>query len=212
MNHIHIQTQLGALNLQLQASFAHERIVISGENGAGKTSLLRCIAGLHSCSGSIWVNGQVWLDSSADFVLATKKRKLGFVWAEEVLLPWLNVAQNIQLGVEPCDQAWLADVCEQLEISHLLKRHPSMLSTGEAQRVSFARAVYSKPNILLLDEPFSAQAPGIRVRLRQVLKGFQQTLAIPLLMVSHDCEDAKTLAQQHWHIHEGTLMLATPKK
>ncbi|MDQ6978230.1 MAG: ATP-binding cassette domain-containing protein, partial [Ghiorsea sp.] len=136
------------------------------------------------------------------------KRKLGFVWAEEVLLPWLDVAHNIQLGgIAQEDKLWLTKVCEQLEISHLLKRNPTMLSTGEAQRVSLARAIYGKPRMLLLDEPFSAQAPNIRARLRQVLKAMQQTLAIPLLMISHDAEDAKALAQQHWRMREGKLMV-----
>ncbi|MDQ7057993.1 MAG: ATP-binding cassette domain-containing protein [Ghiorsea sp.] len=102
----------------------------------------------------------------------------------------------------------MTQVCEQLEISHLLKRTPAMLSTGEAQRVSLARAIYGKPSMLLLDEPFSAQAPDIRARLRQVLKTMQQTLAIPLLMISHDTEDAKALAQQHWRMREGKLMVS----
>ncbi|MDQ7005195.1 MAG: ATP-binding cassette domain-containing protein [Ghiorsea sp.] len=211
MSHINIQTKLGALNLQVQASFASEIIIISGENGAGKTSLLRCIAGLQDCAGSILVNEKLWLNSAAGFELATGKRKLGFVWAEEVLLPWLDVAHNIQLGIAQEDKVWLRQVCEQLEISHLLKRTPAMLSTGEAQRVSLARAIYGKPSMLLLDEPFSAQAPDIRARLRQVLKAMQQTLAIPLLMISHDTEDAKALAGQHWRMREGKLLLNANK-
>ena len=208
MNHINIQTKLGALDLQVQASFANEVIIISGENGAGKTTLLRCMAGLQACSGSILVNDKVWLDSAAGFALPTNQRGLGFVWAEEVLLPWLVVAQNIQLGVAQEDKAWLMQVCEQLEIAHLVKRKPAMLSTGEAQRVSLARALYRKPSMLLLDEPFSAQAPDIRARLRKVLKNMQQTLAIPLLMISHDAEDAKALAQQHWRMREGKLIIS----
>jgi len=207
-NQINIQTKVGVLDLQVQASFVSETIIISGENGAGKTSLLRCIAGLQACSGSVLVGEQVWLDSAAGFKLPTDKRGLGFVWAEEVLLPWLDVAQNIQLGVVQEDKAWLKQICEQLEISHLLKRKPAMLSTGEAQRVSLARALYRKPSMLLLDEPFSAQAPDIRARLRKVLKNMQQTLAIPLLMISHDAEDAKVLAHQHWRMREGKLMVS----
>jgi len=208
MSQINIQTKLGALDLQVQASFASETIIISGENGAGKTTLLRCIAGLQACSGSMLEGEKVWLDSAAGFALPTDKRGLGFVWAEEVLLPWLDVAQNIQLGVAREDKAWLMQVCEQLEIGHLVKRKPAMLSTGEAQRVSLARALYRKPSMLLLDEPFSAQAPDIRARLRKVLKTMQQTLAIPLLMISHDAEDAKVLAHQHWRMREGKLMVS----
>ncbi len=208
MNHIRITTKLGSLNLDVQAEFTKEIIVISGENGAGKTTLLRCLAGLEDCQGQLQIAGDVWLDSAAGFVKPTEQRNIGFVWSDAVLLPWLNAEANIMLGVNHGDAAWFNQVCEALEVSPLLKRKPVMLSTGEAQRVSLARALYIKPSLLLLDEPFSAQAPDIRLRLRQVLKDLQQTLDIPVLMVSHDAEDAKVLAQQHWRMREGKLMVS----
>ncbi len=137
---------------------------------------------------------------------------MGFVWSDAVLLPWLNAQANITLGVNHGDAVWFSQVCEALEVSPLLKRKPTMLSTGEAQRVSLARAWYIKPSLLLLDEPFSAQAPDIRLRLRQALKDLQQTLDIPVLMVSHDAEDAKVLARQHWRMREGKLMAEIKSK
>ena len=206
MNHIRITTMLGSLDLDAQAEFVHEIIVVSGENGAGKTTLLRCLAGLEDCQGQLQIGGDVWLDSAAGFVKPTEQRNIGFVWSDAVLLPWLDAEGNITLGVKDGDAAWFSQVCEALEVSPLLKRKPAMLSTGEAQRVSLARALYIKPSLLLLDEPFSAQAPDIRLRLRQALKALQQTLDIPVLMVSHDAEDAKVLAQQHWRMREGKLM------
>ena len=206
MNHIRITTTLGSLDLDVQADFAHEVIVISGENGAGKTTLLRCLAGLEACQGQLQIAGDVWLDSAAGFVKPTEQRNIGFVWSDAVLLPWLDAEANIMLGVKDGDAVWFSKVCEALEVSPLLKRKPAMLSTGEAQRISLARAWYIKPSLLLLDEPFSAQAPDIRLRLRQALKDLQQVLDIPVLMVSHDAEDAKVLAQQHWRMREGKLM------
>ena len=206
MNHIRITTTLGSLDLDVQADFAHEVIVISGENGAGKTTLLRCLAGLEACQGQLQIGGDVWLDSAVKFVKPTEQRNIGFVWSDAVLLPWLDAEANIMLGVKDGDAVWFSKVCEALEVSPLLKRKPAMLSTGEAQRVSLARALYIKPSLLLLDEPFSAQAPDIRLRLRQALKDLQQVLDIPVLMVSHDAEDAKVLAQQHWRMREGKLM------
>ena len=206
MNHIRITTTLGSLDLDVQADFAHEVIVISGENGAGKTTLLRCLAGLEACQGQLQIGGDVWLDSAVKFVKPTEQRNIGFVWSDAVLLPWLDAEANIMLGVKDGDAVWFSKVCEALEVSPLLKRKPAMLSTGEAQRISLARAWYIKPSLLLLDEPFSAQAPDIRLRLRQALKDLQQVLDIPVLMVSHDAEDAKVLAQQHWRMREGKLM------
>jgi len=206
MNTLDIQLHLGSLKLEVRAEFAANMIVISGENGAGKTTLLRCLAGLQYCHGQLHVDGDVWLDSAAKFVLPVAKRAIGFVWNDAVLLPWLDAKSNIQLGVAHDDAAWLDKVCDGLEVSHLLKRSPAMLSTGEAQRIALARAIYKKPKLLLLDEPFSAQAPDIRVRLRQALKALQQILNIPMLMVSHDADDAKVLAHQHWRMREGKLM------
>jgi len=212
MNHnICLITQLGSLFLDVHVGFANEIIVVSGENGAGKSTLLRCIAGLQEASGQVCIDGQPWLDSSADFFLPTEQRKLGFVCSEAVLLPWLTVEENIVLGVEKEDSEWFEKLLEQLEIKHLLKRKPSVLSTGEAQRVSLVRAIYRKPSILLLDEPFSAQAPDIRKRLRAALKEVQQQLDVPVLMVSHDMEDANVLANQHWRMREGKLLTALPR-
>jgi len=210
--HIKMQAEFGALVLDVEADFSAEIIVLSGENGAGKTSLLRCLAGLEETSGEVKMLQQVWLDSSAKFSLPTEQRNLGFVWSEAALLPWLTVEGNIKLGITEVGKTWFMQLTEQLEIGHLLKRKPAMLSTGEAQRVSLARAIFRKPSILLLDEPFSAQAPEIRARLRFVVQTLQQQLQIPVLLVSHDLEDAKVLANQHWRMRGGKLLKVVPAK
>jgi len=205
-HNIRLTTHLGSLFLDVHAAFVNEIIVVSGENGAGKSTLLRCIAGLQEASGQVCIDGKHWLDSSANFLLPTEQRKLGFVCSEAVLLPWLTIEENIFLGTDKEDTVWFERLVEQVETKHLLKRNPSMLSTGEAQRVALVRAIYRKPSILLLDEPFSAQAPDIRQRLRTALKEMQQQLDIPVLMVSHDAEDAKVLGKQHWRMREGKLL------
>jgi len=205
-HHIQFQAQAGALYLNIYAQFNDEIIVLSGENGAGKSTLLRCIAGLQVAMGQIHIQQQVWLDTAANFSLPVEDRKLGFVWSESVLLPWLSIEKNIKLGVVEVDRRYFAKLVERFEISHLLKRKPTMLSTGESQRVALVRAIYRKPSILLLDEPFSAQAPDIRKRLRLELRNIQQELEIPMILVSHDMDDAKVLSHQHWRMREGTLL------
>lgn len=207
MNHIHISKQLGTLHLHVQASFTNEIIVISGENGAGKSTLLRCLAGLETCQGTLHIHDEVWLDTTVGVLKPTQHRAIGFVWNDAVLLPWLDVQGNITLAVKKTDEHWFNHICEALEIQALLQHKPAVLSTGEAQRVSLARALYNKPSLLLLDEPFSAQAPDIRLRLRVALQTLQQTLNIPVLMVSHDIEDTKVLASQHWCMREGALIV-----
>ena len=205
MNTFHIQWDLGDLHLDATANMDAPMIVISGDNGAGKTSLLRCLAGLQSCHGRIQIGNEVWLDSAAGFTLPTQERNIGFVWAESVLLPWLNAEDNIKLGVRDADAVWLDEVCEAFEVSHLCKRTSTVLSTGEAQRIALARAFYRKPELLLLDEPFSAQDPDIRQRLRLALQRLQQHIHAPLLMVSHDADDAKAIATEHWYMRAGKL-------
>ncbi len=205
-NRIQIKALIGALDLQAEVSFSNEIIVISGENGAGKTTLLRALAGLEVAQGQLMFDGQVWLDSSADFILPTQMRHVGCVWPDAALLPWSTVEKNILLGADQVDDNWLGLLAERLEVTALMQRKPHMLSTGEAQRVALARAIYRKPSVLLLDEPFSAQAPAIRQRLRTVLKAIQAELEIPVIMVSHDREDAEMLAAQHWRMREGRLL------
>jgi len=211
VNRIQVSARIGTLVLQADARLADEFIVISGENGAGKTSLLRYLAGL-GLSGLVQARGQVvfagksWQDSAADFVLPARQRNIGCVWADAALLPWLSVEQNIILGSKQMDELWLSQLADQLELTGLLQRKPQMLSSGEAQRVALARAIYRKPAVLLLDEPFSAQAPAIRQRLRVTLQSIQEALHIPVLMVSHDIEDATVLAHQHWRMREGKLI------
>jgi len=205
-NLIQITARFGALDLQAESVFSDGITMISGENGAGKTSLLRCLAGLEPAHGQIIVGGRTWLDSSVEFVLSPEARRIGCVWTDAVLLPWLSVEKNIILGSAAVNESWLAQLSEQLEIVTLMQRKPHMLSNGEAQRVALARAIYRKPAALLLDEPFSAQAPAVRQRLRMVLQTIQQALNIPVVMVSHDIEDAKILADRHWHMREGRLL------
>ena len=205
MNSFDMHTQLGDLKLHAQASYAASIIAISGDNGVGKSTLLRCLAGLQACEGRIQCGAEVWLDSSADFILPTAARNIGFVWAESVLLPWLHVEDNIKLGVSQEDKAWCLEVCAAFEVTHLCNRQPAMLSTGEAQRIALARAFYRQPDVLLLDEPFSAQAPDIRQRLRHALQRLQQTMQVPVLLVSHDADD-QVMASDHWYMREGKLM------
>jgi len=211
MNHIQITARMGALDLRVDASFANTLIIISGENGAGKTTLLRCLAGLEQADGQLQFGSNIFLDSTAGFTLSPQQRKLGCVWTDAALLPWLSIEKNIVLGSKSIDAAWLAELSEMFEIAPLMQRAPRMLSTGEAQRVALTRAIYKRPSLLLLDEPFSAQAPAIRQRLRLRLKSLQASLKIPVLMVSHDAEDARVLAHQHWHIRQGKLFTSLPR-
>jgi len=208
MSHrLHFRSELGALFLQAEADFGNRIITLSGENGSGKTTLLRTIAGLSATHGTLMVHGRVWLDSALGFALPPQDRRIGCMWNNPALLPWLTVAENITLGTA-ADALQATDLAEALQIDHLLQRKPSMLSTGEAQRIALARAICRQPVMLLLDEPFSAQAPKLRNHLRAWLRSWQQAQQCPVWVVSHDMDDVVALGGYHWRMREGRLWTA----
>jgi len=205
MSHsLHFKSELGALSLRAEAEFGNTMITLSGENGSGKTTLLRTIAGLSPSHGSLIVGGSIWLDSASNFILPPQDRHIGCMWNNPLLLPWLTVIENIALG-RVMDVSALTSLAEALQIDYLLQRKPAMLSTGEAQRIALARAIYRKPAMVLLDEPFSAQAPKLRKHLRAWLRDWQQAQHCPVWVVSHDMDDVAALGGDHWRMREGRL-------
>ncbi len=208
MNELRMHAHCGGengLRLEATARFGNGIVLITGDNGAGKTTLLRALAGLHPGRGLIRVGTEIWLDTDRGITMPPKRRRVGFVWAETVLLPWLDVAANIRLGAEREPTVWLGEVCMAFEVDELLTRYPASLSRGEAQRVMLARAFYRRPDLLLLDEPLSAQAPAVRARLRAALVVMRERLGAPLILVSHDPNDA-SIADWRWRMRNGRLI------
>jgi len=202
-----LNAKVGSLMLHAHATFDDALILLSGDNGSGKTTLLRCLAGLETSVQGQWqLNQQVYLDSTTHCCMPVHQRNLACVWTDAALLPWLNVQKNIMLGQRRQHASSWHDLAEVLKVSHLLSRQTLLLSSGEKQRVNLARAVYRQSNMLLLDEPFSAQAPKMRQYLRDWLKQWQRQWHIPVLMVSHDQADINNLADQHWQMSDGRLM------
>jgi len=202
---------MGLLNIHADATFSHERIVISGKNGSGKTSLIRLIAGLEDADqGHLSFFGETWFDSSKKFKIPAYQRKAACVFAKPCLLPWLSVADNIYLGLSPEQKVGARDAMQEvvrtLSLHDLMAKESIHLSAGEAQRVALARAIISLPKLLLLDEPFSAQSPKMRRYLQKWLIDFQTHLRFPLVMVTHDNDEALAIAERRWHMRNGKLI------
>ena len=180
-----------------------ETFALVGPSGAGKTSVLRVIAGLLTPqSGYVACDGVTWLDSDAGVDVPPERRGVGFVFQEYALFPHMSVAANVAFA----GRRRAGELLERFGISHLARARPSALSGGERQRVALARALARDPATLLLDEPLSALDAYTRVHVRAELREILQQLGLPTVLVTHDFEDAASLADRVGVLSEGQLL------
>jgi iron(III) transport system ATP-binding protein len=179
-----------------------------GASGCGKTTVLRCIAGFDPAQGGeIWLNGQ--LVSGRGVLLPTEARHVGMVFQDYALFPHLTVAENIAFGLRDGDRAARArrvdEVLETVRLTGLRDKYPDELSGGQQQRIALARALAPRPDLLLLDEPFSNLDVEFRTQLsvevREILKQ-QNTTAI---LVTHDQHEAFNLADEIGIMRNGAI-------
>lgn len=184
-----------------------EYCIILGPTGAGKTVLLEAIAGLHPVK-----SGEIWIEGANITKLDPEKRGIGFVYQDYALFPHLTVKENILFGLKRRKQSkdeinqvleWIAGL---LGIGHLLERKPDTLSGGEAQKVSLARALSIKPQVVLLDEPLSALDPEQRERVQRELRDIQRSLNHTFIHVTHDFEEAIALGDRIVVIGDGRIL------
>src|SRR3954452_2055704 len=185
-------------------------VALVGPSGAGKTSVLRGVTGLVKPSaGRIALDGEVWFDSARRVFLPPDERRVGLVFQEYALFPHMTVRENIAYAGHRRADEFL----ERFRISHLADARPTELSGGERQRVALARALARDPGVLLLDEPLSALDAHTKLTVRGELQELLREFALPTLLVTHDYEDAASLADQVGVIVDGSLrQLATPQE
>lgn len=196
-----IVVPLRAFSLRLTLE-VNSTLALVGPSGAGKTTVLRAIAGLaRPESGRIASGEEVWFDAAKDVSLAPDRRRVGLVFQDYALFPHLSVRENIEYAKRHRADEYL----DRFSIRHLERARPGELSGGERQRVALARALARDPHVLLLDEPLSAldthTKAGVRAELHDLLGG----LGIPVLLVTHDFEDAAALAGRVGVIVDGEL-------
>lgn len=170
---------------------------VAGPSGAGKTTFLRCLAGLERADGRLEVNGRIWQEGK--FFLPTYQRPLGYVFQEASLFPHLSVRQNLDYGAKRCQRRGcrgridLNHFIDILGIGHLLGRKPETLSGGERQRTALARALAVNPEVLLLDEPLAALDKDRKEEILPYLESLRE-LTLPIIYVSHDQGEIERLA------------------
>lgn len=208
--------QQGPIPLDATFSVAPgEILALVGPSGSGKSTTLRSIAGLYApAGGRIVCNGSVWLDRDAGIDVPARARRVGMVFQSFALFPHLTAAENVieALGDLPAkartDRA--RALLARVHLERLEDRRPAELSGGEQQRVAVARALARRPEVLLLDEPFSAVDRLTRRRLRNELAELRRELPMPVILVTHDLGDVKRLADRICVLSHGRILQSGP--
>ena len=198
------QAVLTELNLEADQG---QLTAVLGASGAGKSTLLRLIAGFEApTSGEIYIDSK--LVSSATEVLAPEKRGVGIVPQDSALFSHLTVSQNIGFGLPKGSDARVKELLELVGLAGFANRKPASLSGGQTQRVALARALAPRPKLILLDEPFSALDAELRGRLREDVKAVLKAENASAILVTHDQEEALSLADKVAVMREGRVIQA----
>ena len=188
-------------------------LALVGPSGSGKTSALRAIAGLLPvASGQIFIGDRTWLDTEKRVFVPSTQRSVGMVFQNYALFPHLTAYQNIQLALPShLSQEYIESLLRDMGLMDLHKRYPHELSGGQRQRVALARAFARQPQVLLLDEAFSAVDHPTRKILYDELIKLRQRIEIPIVMVTHDLREARLLSDNMCILDQGkSLQQATP--
>jgi len=214
---VDIQKQLSSFSLETSFTTAADTLGLLGASGAGKSMLLRCIAGLETPSwGRIVLNRRVLFDSTEGINLLSRDRRIGFLFQNYALFPHLNVTQNIAFGLQHLSKSERdRQVNKQLvglQLQGLGTRYPHQLSGGQQQRVALARALAIEPEALLLDEPFSALDTHLRSQLEKQLIETLATYQGISLFVTHNLEEAYRVCKNLLVLADGKTVAYAPKE
>lgn len=178
--------------------------ILWGESGSGKTSILDCIAGLVTPdSGHIALNGTTVYSSELGINLPPRERRVGYVFQDYALFPHLNAEDNIALALPPRERARAMAYLERFGIAHLRKRRPPVLSGGERQRLALARALATRPRVLLLDEPFSALDKASKEGTYREFLSLRDELGMSVILVTHSRQEAEALGNTIIELRDG---------
>ncbi len=203
-----LRGRLGAFTLDVALTLPPRGITaLVGPSGAGKTSVLRCLAGLSRLPGALVVDGEVWQDERR--FLPPHRRPIGMVFQDASLLSHLSVTDNLRYGQRRTRAPLATDFDEivaLLGLEVLLGRSTTHLSGGERQRVALGRALLSQPRLLLMDEPLSSLDADSKAEILPYLERLHRTLAIPVLYVSHDADEVRRLADHRLEMRAGRIV------
>lgn len=208
---VNISKNIGGFRLNLKFEVQKEIFVLFGPSGAGKTLCLKSISGLDSqISQKISLDLKSLEDLERKEWVSPSQRKIGYVFQDLALFPHMNVEQNISYGISKDLKGELRNqkVCEFLqrfELTKISKSSVCDISGGEKQRVAIARALIGEPKALLLDEPFSSLDQRLKQEMHELILEIHREWQIPIVLVTHDFDEAKNLASTISMIENGSI-------
>lgn len=200
---VQIQKKLSHFPINVDFAIDNEIAILFGPSGSGKTTILNCIAGLTRPDHGFISNDGVDFFTSTNKQLPVQKRNVGYLFQDYALFPHMTVWKNISYGMK--NEGLTTKIIDILHIKHLLYKYPREISGGERQRVALTRALATEPSLLLLDEPFSALDFETRSQCHEELIRLHKLWEIPILMVTHDREEARKLADRILYIKDGQI-------
>ncbi len=196
---VDVTVPLRAFSVEVALEAGAETLALVGPSGAGKTTVLRAIAGLvRPARGCVALDSEIWFDGRVH--VPPEERSVGYVFQDYALFPHLNVERNVAFGGAP------SDLLERFGIAQLAKARPDELSGGERQRVALARALARDPCVLLLDEPLAALDVHTKAQVRAELRAHLRAASLPTVVVTHDFEDAAALADRIGVLVDGRIV------
>lgn len=216
--YVDVEKEFGGFHLNVKLEAGDETLALLGASGCGKSLTLKCIAGIERPDrGRIVLDDRVLFDAEKKIDLPPQARRTGLMFQSYALFPHMTVLQNIRAGAnrEPDKgRRWAAveAVVDSFGLKDLLHHHPAQLSGGQQQRVALARILVSAPNVLLLDEPFSALDSHLRFRLEQEVREVIRRFGKTVLLVSHDRDEVFRMADSVAIMNDGRVETLGPKQ
>ena len=205
-----IHKRIGEFDLNVMIESSADRVGILGESGSGKSMTLRCIAGIEPVdSGHVEVNGRVLYDSAGKINMKPQKRNVGYMFQNYALFPTMSVIKNVMAGLgrpteENRDKA--ADMLRRFRMEGFEDRLPGELSGGQQQRVALARIMVTEPDLILLDEPFSALDSYLRDRMQVEMLEMLEEFAGQVVMVSHSRDELYRFSKELFILSNGSII------
>ena len=216
--HVDIRKALGSFTLDVRFTAGNGITSLLGASGCGKSMTLKCIAGIEKPDeGRIELDGRVLFDSEAHINLPPQARRVGYLFQNYALFPNMTVRQNILCGLNRekdrgVREERLRDMLRMMQLEGMEERKPAQLSGGQQQRVALARILVNDPQILLLDEPFSALDSNLRDSLKVELRDLLKRFGREVLMVTHDRNEAYNMSREIAVMDGGRLLTVKPTK